>query len=33
MSDAGQDYNAIVFETRYVHDALMILRVRPDSGI
>jgi len=33
MSDAGQDYNAVVIETRYVHDALMILRVRPDGGV
>ena len=33
MSDAEQDYNAVVIEARYIHDALMILRVRPDSGI
>ena len=32
-TDVVQDYNAVAIEVRYVHDALMILRVQPDDGI
>lgn len=33
MNHAEQDYNAVISEIRFVHDALMILRVRPDGGV
>ena len=33
MADAEQDYNAVVIQAHFVHDALMILRIRPDGGV
>lgn len=33
MNEVGLAYNANVTEARFVHDDLMILRVRPDDGV
>ena len=33
MSHAGLDYNAVVIEIRFVHDALMILKIRADGEV